>query len=228
MSRTTSEYVKLFPENLQMDPNVLAKFYVKYLPDMGTFVEVGAFDGVSWSHSSCLAMLGWKGMYIEPYPAYAGICADNHIGHPKVTVVNKACSHTKGRGTLYVKDATSTLILDKASRTYGVSENDTYKVNIDTLNNILEDYDYGPFDLLVIDVEGAEADVLEGFDIDIYKPRLAIVETHELSGYPYLNDQGVNEVLAACDAYFSKASYTKLHSDPLNTFYLANDFYKDR
>ena len=52
----------------------------------GLFVEVGAFDGESFSNTSGLADLGWRGHYLEPIPAYADACRARHAANPKVTV----------------------------------------------------------------------------------------------------------------------------------------------
>src|SRR5262245_29035772 len=37
-------------------------------PHTGYFVEVGAFDGESFSNTSFLADQGWSGLYVEPVP----------------------------------------------------------------------------------------------------------------------------------------------------------------
>ena len=36
----------------------------------GFFVEVGAFDGLSWSNTNCLVKNNWSGIYIEPVKRY--------------------------------------------------------------------------------------------------------------------------------------------------------------
>ena len=37
----------------------------------GVFVEVGAFDGYTFSNTWGLAQRGWRGIYVEPIPKYA-------------------------------------------------------------------------------------------------------------------------------------------------------------
>jgi hypothetical protein len=44
----------------------------------GLFVEVGAYDGESFSNTAGLADLGWRGHYLEPIPRYAAACAARH------------------------------------------------------------------------------------------------------------------------------------------------------
>ena len=60
---------------------LLLHFYKRYLPQTGTFVEVGAFDGEAFSNTSCLADAGWTGNYIEPIPDYASKCAARHANN---------------------------------------------------------------------------------------------------------------------------------------------------
>jgi hypothetical protein len=56
----------------------------------GLFVEVGAYDGESFSNTSCLADVGWAGHYVEPIPKYAAVCAARHAGNAGVRV-HTAC-----------------------------------------------------------------------------------------------------------------------------------------
>jgi len=65
-------------------PN-LKKIYREIFGDcaFGTFVEVGAFDGESFSNTSGLADFGWRGLYIEPISEFAIQCKK---GTPKTTL----------------------------------------------------------------------------------------------------------------------------------------------
>lgn len=68
----------------------LLTFVFGYKTD-GVFVEVGAYDGESFSNTSGLADIGWTGHYLEPIPAYAAACAARHAGNPRVTVHAGVC-----------------------------------------------------------------------------------------------------------------------------------------
>ncbi len=220
---TYLDYIKGMPHNLQMDAGVLANIYASIFPlSGGNFVEVGAYDGWSWSHTICLAKLGWSGLYIEPIPEHAVLCEETHKERSNITTVCCACGATERKADLYIKGAYSSLILNKAAAAFDVSKDVKVQVQIRALNDILVEQSIGTIDVLVVDVEGFEIEVLKGFDIVKYKPRLAIVETHELSKEPFLNDEGVNETSVFCDAYFVKAGYTKIFADDGNTFYAKN------
>src|SRR6185436_17619755 len=54
----------------------LAGLYSLFLGERGNgfFVEVGAYDGISFSNTSCLAARGWSGMLVEYIPRFAQAC----------------------------------------------------------------------------------------------------------------------------------------------------------
>ena len=55
----------------------------------GYFVEVGAFDGYTYSNTWGLSELGWSGLMIEAIPEYADKCRKMHEFHPGIKVVNE-------------------------------------------------------------------------------------------------------------------------------------------
>lgn len=65
-------------------------------------------------------------------------------------------------------------------------------------------------DLVSIDVEGGEKDVLDGFDLDRYRPRILLIENDRPAAReiePYLGDRG----------------YRKFHRQKINDFYVRVD-----
>lgn len=60
-------------------------FVFGYREDL-TFVEVGAYDGESFSNTSMLGDIGCTGHYLEPIPKYAAMCRQRHVGNRNVTV----------------------------------------------------------------------------------------------------------------------------------------------
>jgi FkbM family methyltransferase len=49
------------------------------------------------------------------------------------------------------------------------------EVPLTTMDDVLGGHE-GPIDFVVIDVEGAELDLLDGFDLDRYRPRVILIE----------------------------------------------------
>lgn len=58
----------------------------------GLFVEVGAYDGESFSNTSGLADMGWRGHYLEPIPQYAQAARARHAGNAPRVVVHTVCA----------------------------------------------------------------------------------------------------------------------------------------
>lgn len=52
----------------------------------GFFVEIGGYDGESFSNTSGLADLGWSGAYVEPIPHFAAACRLRHSSNRDVSV----------------------------------------------------------------------------------------------------------------------------------------------
>jgi hypothetical protein len=61
----------------------------------GLFVEVGAYDGESFSNTSGLADLGWTGHYLEPIPKFALACAKRHSWNAPRVKVHQVCAGEK-------------------------------------------------------------------------------------------------------------------------------------
>ena len=194
----------------------------------GVFVEVGAFDGQTHSNTCFLADMSWKGLYIEPIREYAKRCELRHAGNA-VSVLQYAVSNKFGVATFKVAGELSTTIDDPALlyRSVGLdtlytteNEHRTEKAIQVTLDTLLEYKDIDPgFDLLVIDTESTELEVLQGFSIAHYKPKMVIVEMHEAS--PAW--QGIPSVRATNEkihAYFKKHKYKSVYSDDINTVFV--------
>lgn len=188
----------------------LEEIYKEHLPGKHFFVEVGAFDGMTYSNTWGM---GWSGLLIEAHPDFAAQCKKLN---PEQIVVNCACGERDGETILYEYGAVSTTKLDKWTMAWGVSENSKQiKVPLKKLDTILEENNIEAFDLLVVDVEGTETEVLEGFTLEKYKPKMVIIELHE--GLGTRPDQKGNQ-----EPWVSNylQGYKKIHIDNINTIYI--------
>ena len=156
----------------------------------GYFVEVGANDPRERSQTWLLEQSGWTGILIEPQPDLA---AELRSGR-KAQVFAVACSSPEDAGrelTLHVAGPLSSL--DRRRMAPGAIPERVIKVPVRTLDSILtEAATPANFDFLSIDVEGHEIEVLSGFDIDRWRPRLILLEDHvaDLSKHRYLTSAG--------------------------------------
>jgi FkbM family methyltransferase len=142
----------------------------------GFFIEVGANAPIEGSQSWQFEQAGWNGVLVEPQPDLAAAL----MAKRRVKVVAAACSSPQNAGhamTLYLLGPHSSLKPELAVT--GVQPRAAIKVPVRTLDDILEEAGAPcPIDFVSIDVEGHEVDVLSGFDIGRWQPRLILMEDH--------------------------------------------------
>lgn len=187
----------------------------------GWFVEVGASNGQDYSNTCGLADIGWDGIYVEPVKALAEKCRKRHYANTGVTVFNSAASKINGKRPLWMipawKTATSNFqaaleICQKVD-----SQPEEFMVNALKLDTILScTMCPKSFDLLVIDVDFGEIDVLEGFHLDYWRPKLVIIELHEDNDHPNPLSKEVREF---ANPYFERNEYEKIYKDGINTIF---------
>jgi FkbM family methyltransferase len=143
----------------------------------GYFVEVGAnrpqFASQTWHLEQ---QLGWTGVLIEPQPELAAALRQARAAH----VFAVACSSPANAGRrmrLHVAGALSSLDRDRMAP--GAEPEKVIDVPVRTLDDVLlEAGSPEGFDLLSVDVEGHELEVLSGFDLGRWRPRLILLEDH--------------------------------------------------
>ena len=156
----------------------------------GFFVEVGANRPQFASQSWHLEALGWSGVLIEPQPDLAAALRQTR----RARVFAVACSSPENadrRMPLHVAGALSALDRDRMAP--GAQTERVIEVPVRTLDDILtEAAAPAPLDLLSLAVEGHEIEVLKGFDIARWQPRLVLLEDHvaNLTKHRYLTGTG--------------------------------------
>lgn len=172
----------------------------------GSFVEVGAFDGESYGNTSGLADLGWRGLYIEPIPENAERCRARHAGNPAVSIEQAAIGADERVIELAVSGPL-THAIDSARP----EDLEIVPARQRRLDDVLRDYGVAQhFDLLVVDVEGYEAQVFAGFDLKFWRPLMMIVE---LTDEP--DAQAVRHLIL-------DIGYREFYRDFVNTIFVAD------
>ncbi|HZC56205.1 MAG TPA: FkbM family methyltransferase [Xanthobacteraceae bacterium] len=142
----------------------------------GFFIEVGANEPQNGSQSWQFEQAGWNGVLVEPQPDLAADLRRMRRAH----VVAAACSSPANAGlamTLHVLGPHSSLRPELAVT--GVVAEGAIDVPIGTLDDILEEANAPvPIDFMSIDVERHEVEVLSGFDLARWRPRLVLIEDH--------------------------------------------------
>ena len=155
----------IFPPELEHELKL--EFFNRSLS--GYFVDIGANDPRDGSQTWPFEQLGWAGVLVEPQHDLAERLRQER----RAKVYAVACSSPKNSG----KSATLNLAgihtsLDPDFFVAGMRPVGTSNVLLRTLDEILIDAKApAPLDFVSIDVEGHELEVLEGFDLDRWRPR---------------------------------------------------------
>ena len=166
----------------------------------GYFVDVGANAPRDGSQTWELEQQGWTGILVEPQPDLA----NRSRSERRAQVYGAACSTPENAGrrlTLYLAGIQKSL--DPDFYVAGVQRSGTCEVPIMTLDEVLRDAKAPrPLDFVSIDVEGHDVEVLAGFDLAYWQPRLVLIEdvVHSLRlhrhivsrGYRWVRRTGIN------------------------------------
>lgn len=176
----------------QFDPSVDRFIFERYFPDTnikGTFVECGAFDGLT--ECSCKFFeesMDWKGFNIEPVPwIFEQLC----INRPTASNFNFALSSSNGEATFkavdhphFGTDCTNGSLnhTDEHAKLLeeigcGIVE---VTVNLRTWSDFVEKEKIQHIDLMVLDVEGHELSVIEGMQGSKVLPDVICIEVGHL------------------------------------------------
>jgi len=145
----------------------------------GFFVDVGAAHPHVNSQSWPFEQAGWSGVLVEPRPEFAEALRRDR----RAAVFEVACSSPGNAGrTMPLNLAGGHSSLNRNLVIAALQAQGQVDVSIRTLDDILAEAQAPvPIDLVSIDVEGHEQDVLAGFDLDRWRPRLILIEDHVLS-----------------------------------------------
>jgi FkbM family methyltransferase len=139
----------------------------------GFFVEVGANEPREISQTYGMEQRGWRGVLIEPQPDLAGALRRERTAQ----VFAVACSSRANAGsqlTLHLAGGHSSF--DEKLNLAGVKPHGAISVPVRTLDDILQDAGATAIDFMSIDVEGHELEVLDGFSLERWRPRLLLIE----------------------------------------------------
>ena len=142
----------------------------------GFFIEVGANDPRQNSLTYILERLGWSGMLIDPLSK----CYEKLVKErPRSQSFHCACVRPEqvGKMTLHAPDPSSVVAtLEKNVDDFDIEYSFTETCDAVTLDSLVSKVNPARIDFLSMDTEGTELDVLLGFDLARWRPRLILIE----------------------------------------------------
>jgi hypothetical protein len=194
----------------------------QYTQSFGYAIEVGGADGINGSPTKCLEDKGWKTLLIEPnnelvreakkHRPYVYQCAagDENVDDVGITI------YTLKGGNETACSGLNPDIKLLEQHQHLIEDQRIELVNKRTLNSLINkwEFDLGEaipnIDFVSIDTEGTELDVMKGFNIEKYQPKIIALENNfedynyrrTMFGYRYIlyNRIGVND-------YYIRESY---------------------
>ncbi len=184
----------------------------------GVCVEVGGFDGETFSNTLTFEENGWRAIIIEPMPHFA---AKIQARRPGATLFACAAGAAPGEANLVIAHgaealSTTTAKSDHLDRIRKLgSRMEEVTVPVRTLDTMLAEAGAEKIDFVTIDVEGGELAVLQGFNLVRWQPRIVILENNDSKHCGVLQDvmlqRGYHYFLnTSCNEWYLPASETAI------------------
>ena len=145
----------------------------------GTFLDIGANDGKTFSNTRALALAGWSGTCVDPSPnAFASLSA-LYADSPNVQCLEVAI--TTKDGTIILHQASDTLVssLEASHADQWKAYNFTWEavpVKGVTFDTLLSLSTVKTFDMINIDAEGHDLEILAQMNLDALGCKLLCIE----------------------------------------------------
>ena len=179
----------------------------------GFYIDIGAQDPVIDSVSFTFYEQGWRGVHVEPVPAYAEAL---RRARPDETVIQAAVGRPDGIIRFFDIPGTGLSTEDPAmAETHRTSGFEVREIEVPRLPlaGILDRYADRDVHWMKIDVEGVERNVLESWGPSAVRPWVVVVE----STVPRTE----TDVHRAWEDILEKLGYRFAYFDGLNRFYLS-------
>jgi FkbM family methyltransferase len=140
----------------------------------GFFIELGANDGLNQSNTALFEFSrGWKGILIEPSVNAFNKCK---AVRPNSICLNMACVSDTYVGDSIEGDFNGSMMSSVNGIRRGNAE--LVRVQVSTLEKILDSHQVKTIDFLSLDTEGYEHDILRGLNLKKYRPKYILIEIY--------------------------------------------------
>lgn len=177
-------------------------YILNELQENGHFLEIGAYDGKTFSNTLALVERGWSGVCVEPSPTPFTKLQELHRNNDKITLVNSLIGFNWGMRKFYDSpDAVATTEQNHYEKWKDYAKFRTIYVAEVPLDVLLREHP-GPYDFISIDTESTSFELLIRLQLNILRPTLICVEYDNL----------LNET----KTYLEQHNYTIIHTTSEN------------
>lgn len=182
---------------------------------VGTFLDIGANDAVTFSNTRRLALNGWKGVLIEPVPKAYKMAVENCLGL-NVHCFNFAIADKAGKMDIYVNESHLDIGDYGLLSTLKESEMDRWPDEIFVKRQVKAmrwaDF-YGSisifkYDFISIDAEGMDYEILQQLDLKELETKMICVEWNSIA-----------EMKEKFDDYILPYGFKLVHENAENLIY---------
>jgi FkbM family methyltransferase len=173
--------MKIYSQNNEQEI-IIAHFMGK---TDGTFLDLGANDGITLSNTRALFERGWKGVLVDASPKAFPRLKENYRGKDGITLYQLALTSKSGKinlhdsGNLIGTDdvgLVSTIHAHEVDRFKSIVRYEDVEVPCFTWDEFINASPIKHFDFVSMDIEGCELDVLPHMDLS--KTQLICIETN--------------------------------------------------
>lgn len=167
--------------------DVVADFVIEVCGDqLGYCLEAGAYDGLLENTTLVLEQHGWTCLCIEPNPQVfqtliknRSLCLEYALaGEAKENVPFTLYSPPGGHEASFSAFEVDPTMAALWAAPFSAYESRIVNVNVQTLDFCLDLVKFPRLDVLTLDVEGWELEVLKGFDMARWMPKVIIMENN--------------------------------------------------
>lgn len=155
---------------------------------VGTFLDLGAYDGLDLSNTRALMERSWGGVCVEPHPEIFNRLKENCKDFPFVFVYKCAIGIKNGKSKLNANDTYySTLLDNELKRWDGTFEFNLAECEVYNWLTFKKALIQTTFDFINIDCEGLDYEILTQINLDEVKCKMICVETNGIETEKYIH-----------------------------------------
>ena len=163
-------------------------------PGAGFFVEMGGYDGISFSNTFLLEQCyGWHGLLIEAHPVFY---QQMILSRPcAINVWGAVCNHTNSHAYMvhdFIQTSVNLTEIAEFNLMYPERPRRVRLVPCKNMKSILSEHSVTTIDFFSLDIEGYEAEVLDQIDYTHVTINVLIVEREFLGNKNVSHPEYVN------------------------------------